>query len=105
MTVWEADLYRKNAGGNFVPVAFTRRCFSHRCLDGSICVSKIAVIDGKIGYVGGFNIGKEYLGLDEKFGYWRDTHLRLEGASAAGLQLRFILDWNYAARENLLYEE
>ena len=66
---------------------------------------KIAVIDGKIGYVGGFNIGKEYIGLDEKFGYWRDTHLRLEGAAVSGLQLRFILDWNYAARENLLNEE
>src|SRR5699024_2687089 len=37
---------------------------------------KIAVIDGKIGYVGGFNVGDEYLGLDDKFGYWRDTHLR-----------------------------
>lgn len=66
---------------------------------------KIAVIDGRIGYVGGFNIGKEYIGLDEKFGYWRDTHLRLEGEAVSGLQLRFILDWNYAARENLLNEE
>lgn len=66
---------------------------------------KIAVIDGKIGYVGGFNIGKEYIGLDERFGYWRDTHLRLEGEAVSGLQLRFILDWNYAARENLLNEE
>ncbi len=66
---------------------------------------KIAVIDGKIGYVGGFNIGKEYLGLEERFGYWRDTHLRLEGGAVSGLQLRFILDWNYAARENLFHEE
>ena len=66
---------------------------------------KIAVIDGKTAYVGGFNIGKEYIGLDEKFGYWRDTHLRIEGAAVGGLQLRFILDWNYAARENLLSEE
>ena len=65
---------------------------------------KIAVIDGKVGYVGGFNIGKEYIGLDEKFGYWRDTHLRIEGAAVSGLQLRFILDWNYAARENLFNE-
>lgn len=63
---------------------------------------KIVVIDGEIGYVGGFNIGKEYIGLDDKFGYWRDTHLRIEGAAVSGLALRFILDWNYAARENLL---
>lgn len=66
---------------------------------------KIVVIDGKIGYVGGFNIGKEYIGLDDRFGYWRDTHLRIEGASVSSLDLRFILDWNYAARENLLSEE
>ncbi|MBQ8592012.1 MAG: cardiolipin synthase [Lachnospiraceae bacterium] len=62
---------------------------------------KIVVIDGKIGYVGGFNVGKEYIGLDEKFGYWRDTHLRIEGDSALALEVRFILDWNYAAKENL----
>jgi cardiolipin synthase len=63
---------------------------------------KIVVIDNKIGYVGGFNIGKEYIGLDRKFGYWRDTHLRIRGSAIMGLQIRFILDWNYAARENLL---
>jgi cardiolipin synthase len=63
---------------------------------------KIVVIDNKVGYVGGFNIGKEYVGLDPKFGYWRDTHLRIIGSALMGLQIRFILDWNYAARENLL---
>lgn len=62
---------------------------------------KIVVIDNEIGYVGGFNIGKEYIGLDERFGYWRDTHLRIRGSGVMGLQLRFVLDWNYAARENL----
>jgi cardiolipin synthase len=62
---------------------------------------KIVVIDNKIGYVGGFNIGKEYIGLDEKFGYWRDTHLRLQGSGVVNLHLRFLLDWNYAAKENL----
>ncbi|MFP3340146.1 cardiolipin synthase, partial [Micrococcus sp. SIMBA_131] len=40
---------------------------------------KITVIDGKIGYVGGFNVGNEYAGKDPKFGYWRDHHLRLTG--------------------------
>ncbi len=63
---------------------------------------KIVVVDNRVAYVGGFNIGKEYIGLDKKFGYWRDTHLRIQGSGVAGLQLRFILDWNYAARENLL---
>ena len=63
---------------------------------------KIVVIDNKVAYVGGFNIGKEYVDLDDKFGHWRDTHLRISGSAVLGLQLRFILDWNYAARENLL---
>ncbi len=63
---------------------------------------KLVIIDGKAGYVGGFNVGREYLGLDEKFGYWRDTHLRISGSAVLHLQLRFILDWNYAAKENLL---
>ncbi len=62
---------------------------------------KIVVIDNRVGYVGGFNVGKEYLGLDERFGYWRDTHLRVLGGAVFGLQLRFILDWNYAAGQNL----
>lgn len=62
---------------------------------------KIVVIDNKVAYVGGFNVAKEYVGLDEKFGYWRDTHLRIAGTSVMGLSLRFLLDWNYAAKENL----
>ena len=62
---------------------------------------KIVIIDGKTGYLGGFNIGKEYIGLDDKFGYWRDTHLRIIGSAVAALEIRFALDWNYASRENL----
>lgn len=62
---------------------------------------KIVVIDNKIAYVGGFNVAKEYVGLDEKFGYWRDTHMRIVGTAVLGLSIRFLLDWNYAAKENL----
>lgn len=62
---------------------------------------KIVVIDGYVGYVGGFNIGREYLGLDPKFGYWRDTHLKIYGDAVLSLQIRFALDWNYATKENL----
>ncbi|WRN72571.1 hypothetical protein UM582_12755 [Staphylococcus aureus] len=57
---------------------------------------KIIIIDGQLGYVGGFNIGDEYLGLG-KLGYWRDTHLRIQGDAVDALQLRFILDWNSQA--------
>ncbi len=66
---------------------------------------KIVVVDGKIGFVGGFNIGKEYIGLDSKFGYWRDTHLRVIGEAVIGLKLRFVMDWNYAAKQNLFSDE
>lgn len=61
---------------------------------------KVTIIDGKIAYVGGFNVGNEYLGLVKKFGYWRDTHLRVEGDAVYHLQDRFILDWNYSRGEN-----
>ena len=55
---------------------------------------KIVVLDGKIGYVGGFNVGDQYLGRLPKFGPWRDTHLRIIGGGVYGLQRRFIGDWN-----------
>ncbi len=62
---------------------------------------KIVVIDDKIGYVGGFNVAKEYIGKDKKFGYWRDTHLRICGGAVSNLHLHFIQDWNYASHQNL----
>lgn len=55
---------------------------------------KIVVIDGKIGYIGGFNVGSEYLGEVAKFGYWRDNHLRIYGEAVYTLQNRFLMDWN-----------
>ncbi|SKA03670.1 cardiolipin synthase [Pilibacter termitis] len=55
---------------------------------------KIVVIDGEVGYTGGFNVGDEYLGKKKKFGYWRDNHLRMTGEGVYSLQNRFIMDWN-----------
>ncbi|SFK59976.1 cardiolipin synthase [Halobacillus dabanensis] len=66
---------------------------------------KLAIIDGEIGYIGGFNIGDEYLGFNKRFGYWRDTHLRVEGEAVNNMQTRFILDWNHASRRDIVYEE
>ena len=54
---------------------------------------KIVVIDHYIGYVGGINIGKEYLGLDARFGCWRDTHFRIEGSGSLSLRNVFLEDW------------
>lgn len=63
---------------------------------------KLVVIDGEIGYLGGFNVGNEYIGKKKKFGYWRDTHLRVTGSSVQDLNARFILDWRFASKENLV---
>ena len=50
---------------------------------------KIVVIDGKTAYIGGFNIGDEYVGQVKRFGFWRDTHIRVQGGAVAQLQGRF----------------
>ncbi len=60
---------------------------------------KIVVIDGKVGYIGGFNVADQYAGTTKKFGYWRDTHLRIQGAAASLLQMRFLMDWNVSSPE------
>lgn len=58
---------------------------------------KLVIIDGKWGYIGGFNIGNEYLGEDDQVGPWRDTHLRVTGSVVHQMQAQFILDWNLAS--------
>ncbi len=62
---------------------------------------KLVVIDNNIGYIGGFNIAREYLSFKEKFGYWRDTHVRIKGGAVRDINARFILDWRFASKENL----
>ena len=59
---------------------------------------KIAVIDGKTAYIGGYNIGDDYLGLDPLWGYWRDAAVRIQGTAVLAAEIRFFLDWNYAAK-------
>jgi cardiolipin synthase len=63
---------------------------------------KIIVIDGSVGFVGGLNIGDEYLGKDSYFGYWRDTHLLIKGEAVRTLQMIFLQDWYYMTDEKLL---
>lgn len=93
----------KEAGGQFatffpakIPILTLRINYrNHR---------KIAIIDGECGYVGGFNIGDEYLGLDKRFGYWRDNHLRIKGNAVQSMQMRFFSDWNYSSPNKIDYE-
>ena len=62
---------------------------------------KIVVVDGTTGYVGGLNVGDEYLGRDPKIGNWRDTHLEVAGPLVQGIQLSFARDWYYGTRREL----
>ena len=62
---------------------------------------KLVIIDGKIGYIGGYNVGNEYLGKSKKFGNWRDTHLRITGDAVRDINARFILDWRLSSGEEL----
>jgi cardiolipin synthase len=66
---------------------------------------KIVIIDGEIGYTGGINIGDEYIGKNKKFGYWRDTHIRVEGTSVYMLQMIFLIDWYYTTKEVIITNE
>ncbi|MBO7749011.1 cardiolipin synthase [Paenibacillus sp. MWE-103] len=62
---------------------------------------KIVVVDGLVGFVGGINIGDEYLGGNPKLGFWRDTHLQVKGDAVYFLQEVFIQDWWFTARKRL----
>ena len=65
---------------------------------------KIVVVDGREGWVGGHNVGDEYLGHDATLSPWRDTHLHLQGPAVSGLQAAFLEDWHWATGEVLELE-
>lgn len=62
---------------------------------------KLVITDSRVAFLGGLNVGDEYMGWSKKFGPWRDTHLRIEGPAVAGFQLSFLEDWNYTTGEML----
>jgi cardiolipin synthase len=66
---------------------------------------KIAVVDGRVGYTGGMNIGQEHLDGGPAFDRWRDTQVRIEGEGAAMLQAVFLIDWYNATGEDLFAAE
>ncbi|NVY96467.1 cardiolipin synthase [Lactobacillus sp. DCY120] len=86
------------AGGQVLPFVTSQNAITKNRLNYHLH-RKIVVIDGNIGWTGGFNIGDQYLGRKKKFGYWRDTHVRIHGYAALSLQERFILDWNASAEK------
>nr|WP_243760456.1 cardiolipin synthase [Aestuariicella hydrocarbonica] len=60
---------------------------------------KMVVVDGETAWVGGHNVGDEYLGLDPEFSPWRDTHVRLQGPVVIQLQMAILGDWYWATRQ------
>ncbi|PGY12491.1 cardiolipin synthase [Bacillus sp. AFS031507] len=63
---------------------------------------KITIIDGEIGYLGGFNVGKEYIDEEPSLGIWRDYHLKITGRSVNFLQSEFLIDWHEYAGEDIM---
>ncbi|MBR6472991.1 MAG: cardiolipin synthase [Firmicutes bacterium] len=63
---------------------------------------KIIVIDEKIGYTGGYNIAREYCDMNKRFGHWRDSHIRLRGEGVKELLGRFIMDWRFTTKEEVM---
>ena len=63
---------------------------------------KIAIIDGRIGYVGGINVSDEYVnGVGNKTAYWRDTHLRICGEAVKALQFHFLTTWDFVTEDKI----
>lgn len=88
----------REAGGEvefFLPYLMRLNYRNHR---------KIVILDGQVGYIGGFNIGDEYLGLRPKMGYWRDNHLRIHGNAVHSLQSHFLMDWNACRKAHEPYQ-
>ena len=60
---------------------------------------KIVIVDGRDAYVGGHNVGDEYLGRTARAGRWRDTHVAVSGPAVKAVQLSFIDDWHWSTGE------
>jgi len=78
------DFHTSKGVGNRFQINFRNHC-------------KVVVVDGKVAWIGGHNVGDQYLGKSPKFGHWRDTHVRIEGPSVLEAQASFAEDWNWAA--------
>lgn len=66
---------------------------------------KIFVVDGKVGFTGGINLADEYINKIERFGYWKDTGVRLEGEAVWNLTVMFLSMWNYVNHSTENYEQ
>ena len=66
---------------------------------------KIFVVDGKVGFTGGINLADEYINEKSRFGYWKDTGVRLEGEAVWNLTAMFLTAWSYVNHSREDYKE
>jgi cardiolipin synthase len=78
------DFHTRQGPGNRFQINFRNHC-------------KVVVVDGVLSWIGGHNVGDEYLGKNPKFGHWRDTHIRIEGPVVLEAQASFLEDWYWAS--------
>jgi cardiolipin synthase A/B len=97
-TRWIAAL--REAGAQVTPFGTTRGgWFRNRFQINFRNHRKIVIADGRTGFLGGHNVGDEYMGRSPRFGHWRDTHVEVRGPIVQSLQLSFVIDWFWATRE------
>jgi len=63
---------------------------------------KIVIVDGIVGFIGGINIGDEYLSRDDSIGNWKDVLVKIKGQVANDIQRVFLYDWHYVSGEKLI---
>lgn len=88
------------AGGVSVNAFVTNRQMGRRFQINFRNHRKLVIVDGRVGFLGGLNVGDEYMGRGP-LGAWRDTHVQIEGPAVLALQAPFLEDWYYAAKEVL----
>ncbi|WP_278951617.1 cardiolipin synthase [Lactobacillus apis] len=86
------------AGGEVLPFVTSRNMITRYRINYHLH-RKIVIVDGKTSWTGGFNVGDQYLGRKKKFGYWRDSQVRIVGSASLLLQERFVMDWNASIQD------
>ncbi|CAG4892218.1 putative cardiolipin synthase YwiE [Paraburkholderia saeva] len=87
------------AGGVDVHPFATNRKFVNRFQVNFRNHRKIVVVDGECAFVGGHNVGVEYLGGHPPLSPWRDTHIEVRGPAVASIQFVFVEDWYWATQQ------
>ncbi len=66
---------------------------------------KIVIIDNKIGYTGGVNIGDEYINKQKRFGHWKDSAIKVEGKAVSSMTISFLETYNFSSKTPLFYDD